>query len=79
MPEEHTTYLGLCPVCAAKYKFLVRIDKKRVAALVQDILDSEDLTIPVQCIIGTMDVRFVETHLHDLQHALPNISARTGA
>lgn len=77
--EEHTTYLALCPLCAAKYKVLVKNHKELVTAFVRDILDFSKLSIPVQSANGTMTVSFVETHLLDLQAALPNCMDETRA
>ena len=74
--EEHTIYLALCPLCASKYKVLVKTDKSQVAAFCQSILESDELTVPVESANGVMKVSFVETHHHDLKHALPNCKSQ---
>jgi len=75
--EEHTTYLALCPLCAAKYKVLVKADPDCVAGFIKALLGSQELSVPVQSLNGPMEVRFVETHLHDLRAALPNCLGKT--
>lgn len=71
--EEASVYLALCPICAAKYKVLVKTDPGRVETFVQRILQTDDLTVPAESLNGTFTIRFVEKHLHDLKAALPEI------
>jgi hypothetical protein len=70
--EGHELYLAFCPICAAKYRILV----KKNTTLLNDFLTSiknveENLEIPVDLgINGLHNVHFVETHLQDLKNIL---------
>ncbi len=72
--HEHTAaYLALCPVCAAKYKeFVKKGDDDNATALRAGISISplDKLAIPIK--LGQKDgsIRFVETHLSDIQEIL---------
>ena len=79
LPENHFTkeaeaqYLALCPECAARYNYFVREVKagiKIMEELRNQLINSDSLEIPV-C-LGDLEtnIRFVETHLHDLKAVL---------
>ena len=73
LSHEHTAaYLALCPVCAAKYKEFVKGDDDNATALRAGISISslDKLAIPIK--LGQQDgsIRFVETHLSDIQEIL---------
>ena len=66
--EFHELFLALCPLCAAKYKELVKRDKEVVAALRQSLLcgnDTNKVSLNIQQIPNT--IRFVDAHLFDLK------------
>ena len=73
-PKEHEAqYLALCPECAARYDYFARTVKgsvKLMKKLRDQLMNSDDLEVPV-C-LGELEtsIRFVETHLHDLKVVL---------
>ena len=73
-PKEHEAqYLALCPECAARYNYFVREVKegeKIMEELRNQLINSDNLEVPV-C-LGELErsIRFVETHLHDLRVVL---------
>ena len=69
--ENHVLFLALCPLCAAKYKELVKEDAAVLATLKTGILaakDSDLISLPIEQLPNS--IRFVETHLFDLQRIL---------
>ena len=71
--HEHTAaYLALCPVCAAKYKEFVKGDDDNATALRAGISISslDKLAIPIKWGQQGGSIRFVETHLLDIQEIL---------
>ena len=70
--EEHCLHLALCPICAAKYKILVKDDPARLSDFIGAIEQAEtsNLAIPFKMDDTTATMRFVESHLLDLQTAL---------
>ena len=70
--EGHELYFAFCPICAAKYRILV----KKNTDLLNDFLTSiknveENLEIPIDLgINGLHKIHFIETHLHDLKTIL---------
>jgi hypothetical protein len=67
LPKEHEAqYLALCPLCAAKYNEFVKTDDEVMAELRKEIVSAEDYEIPISLGDERTSIRFVETHLHDL-------------
>jgi hypothetical protein len=72
--ENHELFLALCPLCAAKYKEYVKEDPTAIAALKKGILAAKDsnlISLPIEQ--PPKSIRFVETHLFDLQRILSEI------
>ena len=79
LPESHfpkeyeAQYLALCPTCAARYNYFVREvgeGRKIMKELRSQLINSDNLVIPVCLGELETDIRFVETHLHDLKAVL---------
>jgi len=73
LPKEHEAqFLALCPLCAAKYKELVKKDENRLELLKEELLRLEDgkMEIPLQLGEEETSIRFVETHFVDLRELL---------
>jgi hypothetical protein len=72
--EHHACYLALCPLCAAKYKELVRKEPAALGRLVDTLrgMASSEAAprIPVDFLGRAATVRFVSRHLRDLQALL---------
>ncbi|RKU29937.1 hypothetical protein C6499_07660 [Candidatus Poribacteria bacterium] len=79
LPENHfpkeyeAQYLALCPGCEARYDYFARTAAgsiKLMEELRDQLMNSDDLEVPV-C-LGELEtsIRFVETHLHDLKEVL---------
>ena len=70
--EDHCLYLALCPLCAAKYTVLVKKNHSRLSEFIWAVeqADTDDLAVLIQLEEGTASVRFVESHLLDLQTVL---------
>ena len=79
LPENHfpkeygAQYLALCPECEARYNYFVRQAEgstKVMEKLRNELMNSENLEVPI-C-LGELEtsIRFVETHLHDLKVVL---------
>ena len=79
LPENHfpkeyeSQYLALCPECAARYDYFVRNVKEGIeimGKLRDQLINSDNPTIPVRLGELETDIRFVEAHLHDLKEVL---------
>ena len=79
LPENHfpkeyeSQYLALCPECAARYDYFVRDVKEGIeimGKLRDQLINSDNLMIPVRLGELETDLRFVEAHLHDLKEVL---------
>ena len=79
LPENHfpkeyeAQYLALCPGCEARYDYFARTAAgsiKLMEELRDQLMNSDDLEVPV-C-LGELEtsIRFVEAHLHDLKEVL---------
>ena len=79
LPENHfpkeyeVQYLALCPECAARYDYFARTaqgSEKLMKKLRNQLMNLDDLEVPV-C-LGELEtsIRFVQTHLHDLKVVL---------
>ena len=73
-PKEYEAqYLALCPECSARYNYFVREVKdgrKIMEELKHQLMNSDNLEIPVRLGELETDIGFVETHLHELKAAL---------
>ena len=79
LPENHfpkeyeAQYLALCPECAARYNYFVREVKEGVKIMEElrnQLINSDNLEVPVRLGELETDIRFVEAHLHDLKEVL---------
>lgn len=79
LPENHfpkeyeAQYLALCPECAARYDYFVRTAQGSVELMEKlrdQLMNLDDLEVPL-C-LGELEtsLRFVEVHLHDLKSVL---------
>ena len=68
--EDHCLYLALCPLCAAKYKVLVKGDEDFLKEFIWAIEVTEGQVVPVGMDGSSCAVRFVESHLLDVKTAL---------
>lgn len=72
--EHESQYLALCPLCAAKYKEFVKRDRegeamKKVCRALME-MESDSLEVPLTFGESSASVRFVQTHVIDLQAIL---------
>ena len=76
-------HVALCPLCAAKFKELVKRDEKRRQRLRYDIVNSEELRVGLDLGKEAGSIRFVEKHLLDIQGFLAEedeqVDARTNS
>jgi len=71
LAKEHASaYLALCPLCAAKFKELVKRDEKRCRGLRDQISSAEELHFALVFGKELGSIRFVEKHLLDIQGLL---------
>ena len=71
LSHEHTeAHLALCPVCAAKYKEFVKGDDDKATALRAGISSLDKLAIRIKLGQQGGSIRFVKTHLLDIQEIL---------
>ena len=68
--EDHCLHLALCPLCAAKYKVLVKRDEDYLKEFIWAIEVAEGDVVSVEMDGNSCAVRFVETHLLDVRTAL---------
>lgn len=75
LPRElESQYLALCPLCAAKYKEFVKRDDQAMTEVCQALTEmekeSDSLEVPLTFGESSASVRFVQTHVIDLQAIL---------
>ena len=75
--ENHELYLALCPLCAAKFRYLVKKDQSKMDSFLGNVKETkENFEIPIELgVLGVNSphsIRFVETHLRDLKTILEN-------
>lgn len=74
LPKEYEAqYLALCPGCGARYDYFARTAAgsiKLMEELRDQLMNSDDLEVPVCLGELETDIRFVEAHLHDLKAVL---------
>ena len=68
--EHEAAHVALCPLCAAKFKELVKRDELQRQHLRDGIVNSEELRVGVELGKETGTIRFVEKHLLDIQGLL---------
>ncbi|MDE0689287.1 MAG: hypothetical protein OXI61_14050 [Candidatus Poribacteria bacterium] len=73
-PKEHEAqYLALCPQCAARYDYFARTAQGSVELMKKlrdQLMNLDDLEVPVCLGELKTSIRFVESHLHDLKVVL---------
>ena len=72
--ENEPQYLALCPLCAAMYQYFVKSDDKALTEVCQALTkmekESDSLEVPLTFGESSASVRFVQTHVIDLQAIL---------
>lgn len=71
--EDHTVCLALCPLCAAKYQQLLKKDNDAQEQFLDSISSTENAEHAIPLNLGNTEsgsIKFVETHLCDLQAIL---------
>ncbi|MFZ0429889.1 MAG: hypothetical protein WAO20_17360, partial [Acidobacteriota bacterium] len=63
-------HLALCPLCAAKFKELVKKDDGQAGQLRARLLSDDGLRIPIRLGKESAGIRFVEKHWWDVQALL---------
>ena len=70
--EHEAQFLALCPLCAAMYKVFVKDNgnDSTMKELVAEIVNAEELEVPL--ILGDLEtsIQFVDAHLHDMRQIL---------
>ena len=88
LPENHfpkeyeAQYLALCPECAARYDYFARTAQGCVELMKElrdQLMNLDDLEIPVCLGELKTSIRFVEYHLHDLKVVLRDDTNSHGA
>ena len=72
--ELEASFIGLCPLCAAKYMEFIRRDEKADKAFLKTIARSAEPKIHLKVGEATASLRFVDAHWHDLQLILQELS-----
>ena len=67
---DHCLYLALCPLCAARYKVLVKRDEDYLKEFIGAIEVARERVVSVGKDGSSCTVRFVESHLLDVKTAL---------
>jgi hypothetical protein len=75
--ENYELYLALCPLCAAKFRYLVKKDQSKMDSFLGNVKKAkENFEIPIELgvlgVNGSHSIRFVEKHLLDLKTILEN-------
>ena len=65
--EHEAAYLALCPLCAAKFKELVKRDEKQRDDLQIRVTNGEELYFTVSLGAEPGSIRFVAKHLLDVR------------
>jgi hypothetical protein len=70
---HHQNYLALCPMCAAKYKYVRNTDDAKLLHMIQQAVvtgDSENVDIHIHLYGRGVNLRFTARHAIDIQAAL---------
>jgi len=71
LPKEHVSqFLELCPLCFAKYKEFIISNHKAMTELREAIINAQSCEVSISLGKENTSIRFVETHLYDLQTTL---------
>ncbi len=72
--DFHELRLALCPLCAAKYRYLVKTDQTIMDNFLNNVKETrENLEIPIELgVNGSHSIHFVKPHLDDLRTILEN-------
>ena len=76
--EDHTVCLALCPLCAAKYQQLLKKDIDAQEQFLDSVSSAENAEHAIPLNLGNTEsgsIKFVETHLCDLQAILEQNSS----
>ena len=70
--EHESQFLALCPLCSAKYKEFVKSNDETMTEVRQALIkmESDKLEVPLTFRESSASVRFVQTHVIDLQAIL---------
>lgn len=77
LKESHVNRLALCPLCASKYRFLVKNDTDTLTVFIETI-ESIDEPCDIDLDLGANGVhsiRFVDTHFNDFKAVLKEESS----
>ena len=82
LPKDHfpkeleEQFLALCPLCAAKYKELVKKDEKTISKLKDDLMNKNNCEIPVRLEDHQdKNIRFVEDHYHRIKTIIQKLQS----
>ena len=68
LPKEHESqFLVLCPICAAMYKEFIKKDESAIASLKEELVNTDELEIPLKLGTKETSIRFVEKHIRALR------------
>ena len=68
--EHEALFLALCPVCAARYKEFVKLDKYKMISFKDALVNTIDMEIPMQLGEWSTSIRFVGKHFADIKTIL---------
>lgn len=68
--EHEAQYLALCPLCAAKYKELIKKDEDAIINLIETIHSMDQPEVPLSLGSDNMTVKFVGKHYSDIKTIL---------
>ena len=68
--EHEAQFLALCPECAARYHEFIKTDKNAMQEMIDQLMVSENLQIPLQLGENEANLRFVEKHWRDIKQIL---------
>ena len=70
-------FLALCPECAARYQVFIKKDEDTMQEMINQLMVSDKLQIPLQLGELNVNLRFVETHWRDIKQILGTSSGDT--
>jgi hypothetical protein len=71
--EHETQFLGLCPLCAARYKEFVKQDEEAMESFKNALMNSDKPELSLQLGDLNTSVRFVESHWLDIRTILQEV------
>jgi hypothetical protein len=73
--EDHALYLALCPLCSAKYKVLLKKDSSEsLVQFLDEVRAAQTPQAEADLGVERVIIRFVQTHLLDLQTVLKAVA-----